>query len=68
MKTINKRELIKLLEEDELKNYNHAFDYAISIGHLDIKEGVWMYMGFENNTIFFKDKLTRAYNNLELAE
>ena len=68
MKTINKRELIKLLEEDELNNYNHAFDYAISIGYLDINEGVWMYMGFENNTIFFKDKLTRNYNNLELAE
>ena len=66
MKTITKRELINLLEEDELKNYNYAFDYAISIGHLDTNEGVWMYMGFENNTIFFKDKITRAYNNLEL--
>tara|TARA_R100000458_G_C8249155_1_gene226445 strand:- start:1124 stop:1375 length:252 start_codon:yes stop_codon:yes gene_type:complete len=62
MKT--KEEVKSLLEKDNL-NFKLAFEYAFSVGHISPDED-YMFMGYEENTIFFKDKITRKYKNLQL--
>jgi len=59
-----KEEVKRLLEKDNL-NFKLAFEYAFAVGHISPEED-YMFMGYEENTIFFKDKITREYKNLEL--
>jgi hypothetical protein len=59
-----KEEVKRLLEKDDL-NFKLAFEYAFAVGHIKPEQD-YMFMGYEENTIFFKDKITREYNNLEL--
>ena len=70
MKQIGKRELIKLLEDDQFKNWESAFWYAYQVKHIDPKDPNtnYMYMGYDNERqlIFFKEKLTRHYHNLAI--
>jgi len=70
MKTISKRELIKLLKDDQYKNWEKAFLYAYQVKHIDQKDPNtnYMYMGYDNESqvIFFKEQLTRQYHNLSI--
>ena len=72
MKTISKRELIKLLKDDQYKNWEKAFLYAYQVKHIDQKDPNtnYMYMGYDNESqvIFFKEQLTRQIRELPTLE
>lgn len=71
MKLINKRDLVKLLENDQSKNWKIAFLYAYQVKHINPKDPKtnYMYMGYDNEKqlILFKDKYTRQYHNLAIS-